>query len=361
MIFDREKQRLRVGGEVLTRARVAELMARGKSAFDEPMWNLLCFLGEWFSDAETVQLHTSGSTGTPKTITARKEAMMESARMTCEALDLKAGDRALLCMNLRYIGAKMVVVRALVAELELVVRVASGHPLKDVTEQIRFTAIVPLQLYNSLQNDKERRRLAAIDKVIVGGGAVDAELERAVRELPNAVYSTYGMTETLSHIALRRLNGRKASLLYTPFAGIGLSLSEEETLVIDAPMLCGRLETNDRVRIHTDGRFEVLGRRDNVINSGGVKIQIEEDEKRLRAVIRVPFALTSVENVRLGQAVVLLVTGDFEEQRMEGCLPKYHLPRYVWRVDRIPETGNGKIDRGACRQLAERLLKGGND
>lgn len=361
MIFEREKQRLRVSGEVLTRERVAELMMRGKSAFDEPIWDLLCFLGEWFSDEKTVQLHTSGSTGTPKIITARKEAMMESARMTCEALGLEAGDRALLCMNLRYIGAKMVVVRALVADLELVVRAASGHPLCDVAEKICFAAIVPLQLYNMLQNDEERRRLAAIDKVIVGGGAVDAELERAVYELPNAVYSTYGMTETLSHIALRRLNGKEASSLYTPFEGIGLSLSEEETLVIDAPMLCGRLETNDRVRIHADGRFEVLGRRDNVFNSGGVKIQIEEDEMLLRTVIRVPFALTSVSDVRLGQAVVLLVAGDFEERKLDGCLPKYHFPHHVWRVGKIPETGNGKIDRKACRQLAERLLKGEND
>lgn len=338
------------------------LLARGRQASDGPMWDVLCFLHEWFSDDPTLVLQTSGSTGVPKKIVVRKDCMMQSARMTCEALALRAGDRALLCMDLRYVGARMMVVRALVADLELVVRAASGHPLADVEEPVDFAAVVPLQLCNSLQDDTERRRLAAIRAVLVGGGAVDGSLCAAVRDFPHGVYSTYGMTETLSHIALRRLNGPSASDCYTPFEGIGLSLSEEGTLVIEAPMLCdGRLVTNDLVRLMPDGRFEVLGRRDNVINSGGVKIQIEQDERLLRSVIGFPFALTSVPDVRLGQKAVLLAAGEFDEEvlrgRMAGCLAPYHLPRDIFRVERIPETGNGKTDRAACRRLALQCVR----
>ena len=159
------------------------------------------FLAEWFSPSPTVRVQTSGSTGVPKRMEVEKARMMRSAVRTCEHLGLRAGHTALLCMDLKYIGAKMVVVRALVAGMRLCVRRPSGHPLADVADPVDFLAVVPMQLYNTLQCAAEAERLARVRCVIVGGGAVDEALQRRLSGMPCRVYSTYGMTETLSHIA----------------------------------------------------------------------------------------------------------------------------------------------------------------
>ena len=169
------------------------------------------------------------------------------------------------------------------------------------------------------------------------------------------------MTETLSHIALRRLNGNSASEHYYPFSSVTLSLSPENTLVIEAPLVCDDiLQTNDIARIYPDGSFIILGRKDNVINSGGIKIQAEEVEKLLRPFILQPFVITSVSDPRLGQAVTLLFEGqlDMEElkNKVQEILPPYERPKYIRMVDLIPQTGNGKINRIECRTLAEKLL-----
>ena len=262
-------------------------------------------------------------------------------------------------MDLKYIGAKMMVVRALVAGLHLWVRRPSGHPLADVEGRVDFLSVVPMQLYHTLEQADERERLSRVRCVIVGGGAVDEALERRLEYLPCRVYSTYGMTETLSHVALRPLNGPEASVGYRPFEGVSLSLSARGTLVIHAPELCSSdLETNDVARLHADGTFTIVGRADNVVNSGGVKIQIEEEERRLKELIDVPFALTSVPDRWLGEALVLLVIRDFPMDdvglfdAMKALLPRYHVPRHILRVAVVPVAGNGKIDRKACRELA---------
>ena len=226
--------------------------------------------------------------------------------------------------------------------------------------------MVPLQVYNTLQVPEEKERLKQTDILIIGGGAVDAGLEADIQSLPGAVYSTYGMTETLSHIALRRLNGPAASEHYHPFSSVHLSLSPENTLVIEAPLVCADiLQTNDIARIHPDGSFSILGRKDNVINSGGIKIQAEEIEKKLRLLIPIPFVITSVPDKRLGQAVVLLLAGQPDIQEMEkgiqAILEPYYRPKHILVADCIPQTGNGKVNRADCRILAQRLLQLLND
>ena len=237
MIFDRKQQRLLLEGKEYTFEDISRLIAGGAEAHSPASWDLYLFLNEWFNDSPVIIVHTSGSTGTPKELIVRKDQMMQSARLTCEFLDLKKGETALLCMNLRYIGAMMVVVRSLVAGLNLIVRPASGHPLADIKEPLRFVAMVPLQVYNTLQVPEEKERLKQTDILIIGGGAIDEALEAEIKHLPTAVYSTYGMTETLSHIALRRLNGTLASEHYYPFSSVKLSLSVENTLIIDAPLV----------------------------------------------------------------------------------------------------------------------------
>lgn len=330
---------------------------------DEALRHVYAFLSEWFSDTSEVEVQTSGSTGVPKRMRVSKRRMMCSACRTCAFLGLKEGDTALLCMDMKYIGAKMMVVRALVAGMRLVVRKPSSAPLADVEEHIDFLSVVPMQLYRCVQDRRQWERLVQVRCVIVGGGAVDEPLCRQLDALPCKVYSTYGMTETLSHIALRRLNGEAASEFYVPMDGIRLSLSVYGTLVIDAPDVCeGRIVTNDVVRLLEDGRFMVVGRMDNVVNSGGVKIQVEEDERVLRRLIPVPFVLTSVPDEYLGEALVLLVRDDLPlheddlRESMKVLLSRYHVPRHIIRIPQIPEAGNGKIDRKACREVAADML-----
>ena len=310
------------------------------------------FLAEWHNDSPTILVHTSGSTGKPKPMLVEKRRMEASARITCQFLGLKESDTALLCMPLDYIAGKMMVVRALERGLRLICVEPSGHPLR-VTQRgqspsIDFAAMVPLQVYNSLQVAAERDRLMQIRHLIIGGGAIDEGLAASLKDFPNAVWSTYGMTETLSHIALRRLNGPDASEWYTPFDSVRLSLSEEDCLVIDAPEVCTTtLVTNDIAAFCPDGTFRILGRKDNVICSGGIKIQAEEVERQLRPHLRESYLITKRPDDKFGEVVVLLTEGSVDEARQvcERILPKYHQPRVYLHVDQIPLTETGKPAR----------------
>lgn len=322
------------------------------------------FLEEWNNSSDKLLVHTSGSTGRPKPLWVEKRRMVASARITCNFLGLEQGDTALLCMPLDYIAGKMMVVRALTCALHLVSVQPSGHPLSDVSlnassvplnTAFTFAAMVPLQVYNSLQVPEERARLMRVKHLIIGGGAIDESLAAELRNFPNAVWSTYGMTETLSHIALRRLNGADASEWYTPFESIQVSLSDDGCLVIDAPEVCSELlVTNDRAELR-NGQFRIIGRKDNVICSGGLKIQIEEVEKRLKPVLTAPFLITKRKDEKFGEAVVLLTEGSEQEavqQVTKANMPKHWLPRYYVHVDHLPLTETGKPARKEAEQLA---------
>ena len=351
------------------------------------------FLKEWRSDSPYVTVHTSGSTGTPKAIEVEKRRMEASARITCSFLGLRPGDTALLCLPLDYIAGKMMVVRAQTCGLRLVSVPLSSHPLHSLEFRVEsgefatavpsaansavanstlytqhstldFAAMVPLQVWNSLQVEEERERLKAIRHLIIGGGAIDDALAQQLKDLPNAVWSTYGMTETLSHIALRRLSGPDATEWYTPFEGVSVSLNADGCLVIDAPAVHdGPLVTNDIAELRpplpsegAGGRlFRILGRKDNVICSGGIKIQAEEVERRLRPHLSAPFCITQCQDPRLGEAVVLLTEQtDAESLRplCEQALPRLWKPRHYVSVDAIPLTATGKIARAEARKIA---------
>lgn len=317
------------------------------------------FLEVWHNDSPFVQVQTSGSTGAPKPMAVEKRRMLASARITCDFLGLKPGDTALLCMPLDYIAGKMMVVRALERSLRLVSVPPSGHPLAHETalsQVFDFAAMVPLQVYNSLQVPAERSRLMQIRQLIIGGGAIDDALAAALKSFPHAVWSTYGMTETLSHIALRRLNGTEASPWYTPFESVSISLNSDGCLVIDAPLVHdGVLVTNDRAEI-SHNRFRILGRKDNVIDSGGIKIQTEEVESKLKQVLTQPFVITKLPDKRFGEAVVLL-TEDTDLKTVETLcrqtLPKFRQPKHYLHVDAIPLTETGKPARKQAEELAK--------
>ena len=326
------------------------------------------FLTEWRSASPTVLVHTSGSTGKPKPLWVEKRRMEASARITCDFLQLHAGDTALLCMSLDYIAGKMMVVRSLVRQLRLIAVEPSGHPLANVDEPLDFAAMVPLQVYNSLQVPEERHRLMQIRHLIIGGGAIDEQMATELKSFPHAVWSTYGMTETLSHIALRRLSGPEASDCYTPFPSVNISQNDDGCLVIDAPTVHdGPLVTNDIVELipsspSSEGcvlsapSFRILGRKDNVICSGGVKIQIEEVERLLRPHLSCPFLITKCKDAKFGEAVVLLTeTTDVEPLRSacEQHLPRFWQPRHYLTVAHLPFTATGKPARSEAQQLAE--------
>ena len=331
------------------------------------------FIEEWYNDSEYVEVKTSGSTGEPKRMMVEKRRMLNSARITCDFLGLKPGDTALLCMSTDYIAGKMMVVRSIERGLKLISVEPSGHPLANnyqlsarlcrlaqpriVNCQLDFAAMVPMQVYNSLQVPEERERLMAIRHLIIGGGAIDDAMEAELRKFPNAVWSTYGMTETLSHIALRRISGPEASEWYIPFPTVKLSTTDEGCLVIDAPEVCAdTLTTNDIVELKHDGRFRVMGRKDNVICSGGIKIQIEEVERELKPYVRVPYIIIKKKKEKFGEIVVLLTEGDTDEARAicEEHLPKYHRPKLYQHIDQIPLTETGKPARQKILELISR-------
>ena len=334
------------------------------------------FLDTWHSPSETLLVHTSGSTGTPKPMLVEKHRMLNSAKITCDFLGLKPGDAALLCMSLDYIAGKMMVVRSIERSLKLISVKPSGHPLSAESlknandaawkQGITFAAMVPMQVYNTLQVPEERERLTHIKHLIIGGGAIDSALEAELRSLSGdiAIWSTYGMTETLSHIALRRINGKEASEWYQPFDSVKVSQTEEGCLVIDAPLVCKQpLVTNDIVEIQpyiynkvcAEGvRFRIKGRKDNVICSGGIKIQIEEVENLLKPHLQKPFMLAKKKDEKFGETAVLL-TEDGDLKKVEATVrrllsdnsKKYWIPREYIHVESLPLTETGKPKR-AC-------------
>ena len=220
-----------------------------------------------------------------------------------------------------------------------------------------------MQVYNSLKVEEERRLLRDIKHLIIGGGAVNSDMAEALRGFPNAVWSTYGMTETLSHIALRRLSGAEASEWYEPFDGVGVTTSADGCLVIDAPAVCAQpLVTNDIAEIAPDGRrFRIRGRRDNVVCSGGLKLQIEEMEARLQPHLNVPYMISKRPDDKFGEAVVLLAVTDDMESVCEVCrkhMPRYEQPRYFLAVSELPMTSTGKPARAEAMKLCAAMTSG---
>jgi len=326
------------------------------------------FLAEWFDSSDKIKVHTSGSTGQPKTIWLDKERMRISARQTCDFLGLKPHDIALLCMPLDYIAGKMMVVRADTCRLHLVSVPPTSRPLEKFAAlsekniHFDFAAMIPMQVVFSLKENDTGRILKSIRHLIIGGGSIDPLLEKELKGFPNAVWSTYGMTETMSHIALRRISGKDASQWYEPFSGVSVALSHDNCLMITAPAILDEtITTNDIAELHPDGRrFRILGRKDNVICSGGIKIQIEEVEDRLRPFFLDGFAITKCPHPVLGECVVLLTSSTDLSHIKQQCadnLPRYWVPKEYVSVKEIPLTPSGKIARREVLDMACSILK----
>jgi O-succinylbenzoic acid--CoA ligase len=315
--------------------------------FDE----LFSFLKQFLSADETFEVHTSGSTGTPKLITIPKKYMRASAQKTVEALQLKKGDKALLCLPLDKIGGIMMLVRWLEADLDLYPESVEANPLKDNGETFDFAAMVPYQVASSINE------IPRVKKLIIGGAPVSAELEQQLMVANTAIYHTYGMTETISHIALRPIADEEANV-YTALPGVYLAVDERHCLTITAPDIgVEALATNDVVELIDGSHFIWKGRFDNVINSGGIKMLPEEIEKKLGD-IGLPYFLFGEPDDKLGQRLVLMVQSE-SIPKLQGFerffkrVSRYEAPKAIYAVPEFVVAGSGKINRKATIDLLQ--------
>ena len=311
---------------------------------------------DWFSDSKTVKVQTSGSTGIPKIFDVEKDRMYHSAKTTCDILDLKKGDIALLCLPVDYISGKMMVVRAIERKLILWIKSPSSKPLADLTEEIDFCAMSPLQVENSLD------KIHFIKNLIIGGAAVSENLKNKITQiLKNSetrpqIYETYGMSETLSHIALKQIYPL-AEEYFKVLDQVEISLDERGCLQIYAPNLNPELlKTNDLVEIKNEKEFRFLGRIDHVINSGGLKIYPEQLESVVKKIITNELVFVGIEDEILGQKLVLVIEGKENEIIRKNLAKlaypsKNHHPKNSIFIEEFPRISNGKIDRRQLHQI----------
>ena len=316
------------------------------------------FCEKWLSGQQEFILKTSGSTGEPKPINLTRFQMEASARLTGKTFDLQQGDKALVCLNVDYIAGIMMLVRGMVLGLKLTIIEPNSNPLENLeNEDFDFAAFVPLQLQNILQHDNQVIILNNMKAIIVGGAAVNEVLEKHIQPLPVPVYSTYGMTETVSHIAIRRLNGENKSDNFQVLEGVTIGIDERNCLNIIADASNNELvQTNDIVEIINEKEFKLIGRFDNIINSGGVKIQLEKVEKIAEKFIQNNrFFAFGINDLALGQKLILVIeTESFSEenqfsllQKLKENLSKYEIPKQIFTINTFSETPTGKIDKKA--------------
>lgn len=309
------------------------------------------FLVEWFSDSEVMIAHTSGSTGTPKEIILTKKNMRKSANMTGKYLHLEKGNSALLVMPVTYIAGKLMLVRAVEIGLKLICMQPTSHiSLNEINSgisqdftSIDFVALTPMQVENSLDF------VSKCQKLIIGGAPLSGKVKQELFAFENEVYETYAMTETITHIAFKQVSNQKnpnAAQIFEAFDEVTISQDERGCLVIDTPYDGLQVITNDIVEIIDSRKFNWIGRADNVINSGGIKLFPEQIENKLKPFIHSDFYITSKVDDLLGQKLILVVEG--EERSLDfssADLTKYQVPKEIIFIPTFSRTESGKIKR----------------
>lgn len=323
---------------------------------------VVSFLEDWFSDSEMVSVQTSGSTGKPKIFEVEKQRMLNSAKMTCDFLKLKKGNSALLCLPVEYISGKMMLVRSIERGLKLSIVNPTSAPMEFFDEEIDFCAMSPLQVENSLD------KIHLIKNLIIGGAQVSSTLkEKLTQKCKNSnaqtkIYETYGMSETLSHIALKHIYPI-AEDYFTVLKDVEIALDERGCLVISAPKLNPQLlKTNDLVELkdldfpESDKRqFKFLGRFDNVINSAGLKIFPEQLEHFMKQKLSNEIVFLGLQDETYGQKLVAIIESNESDELKSQLSPilselaetftKNHLPKQIIYLEKIPRLPNGKINR----------------
>jgi len=304
------------------------------------------FLSDWLDETATVEVKTSGSTGVPKIILLKKQQMINSALATGKYFSLTSGKSALLCLSADYIAGKMMLVRAMILGLALDYVEPSSSPLNESNGSYDFAAMVPLQLENSL------KKIEQIKTLIVGGAPMSTTLKAQVQDSATAVFETYGMTETITHVAVRNVNSNTMKKTFSALLNVTFSIDGRDCLIVDAPDVNDiTVITNDIVRLISETEFEWLGRYDNVINSGGVKLIPEQIENKLASQLANRFFVAGLPDEKLGQKLVLIVEGKIDSYELEKALGEntnlttYEVPKNIYQLQKFVETATGKIRR----------------
>ena len=304
------------------------------------------FIHEWNNSNDYILTKTSGSTGNPKTIKIPKSKMIDSALMTGNFLGIKEGETALLCLSPKTIAGKMMLVRAITLKLKLTVTDINSNPFSNLDEKFDLIAIVPLQLSNILKDAS--KKLQKCKNILIGGAAVSSDVIENLKNKNLTVYQTYGMTETISHVAMRKI-GQITDDSYTAIGSNYFSI-EDNCLVIHSKLLDNHpLKTNDIVELIDDKHFKWQGRADFVINSGGIKIQPEIVEAKLSTFIRYPYFICGVQDLILGQKVVLCIenTREIKLNKTEilKVISNYEFPKEIYVFKEFIRTDSNKINR----------------
>jgi len=314
--------------------------------------DLNSFLTFWFDYNDFITVKTSGSTGKSTMIQLKKEFMVNSAIATGDYFDLPQKTKALLCLSPNYIAGKMMLVRAMVLGWDLDMVEPDTNPLDKTTEYYDFCAMVPLQLGSSLTE------LHRVKKLIVGGAPISQDLKNKLQNVSTAIFATYGMTETITHIAVKKLNhlenlGSKGKSYYNTLPNIQISKDDRGCLVVLAPKLSEtKIVTNDLVELLSAKEFEWLGRYDTVINSGGIKLIPEQIEEKLAQIIPQRFFVAGLPDEMLGEKLVLIIEGEDKNlnnvqskiSQLQSLL-KYENPKEIYFTEEFVETETKKIQR----------------
>jgi o-succinylbenzoate---CoA ligase len=320
----------------------------------------LSFIKQWLSGTKIFPVKTSGSTGIPKTLDITREQMMHSAGSTKKALDLTENDIALVCLPTQFIAGKMMLVRAFVGQMKIVAVDPSSNPLHLNVQPFDFIALVPLQLQNILASEN-RNQLDYIKAILIGGAALDKSQLKTVATIKSPVFATYGMTETVSHIALQKLSEQPIENYFTTLPGIYIDTDDRGCLVISASYLHEKIYTNDLVILHSDKTFSWIGRWDNVINTGGIKVSTEKVEREIQQIMEIlnvnqKFLVSSIPDRILGEKIVLIIEGKPHENwgkiltQYRQSFSKYEVPREIFTLKNFIYTKSEKIDRKATLQ-----------
>lgn len=326
----------------------------------------------WLSGQLSFNMQTSGSTGIPKTIVVTRNQLRSSAAMTGRALNLGAGTRALVCLNIEYIAGIMMLIRGLELGWELTIIEPAANPLARFygEESFDFAALVPIQIASCLNEESTQGSVNRLGKILLGGAPVSISLLKQIQKLSIPVYQSYGMTETVSHIALRRLNGKDQGECYQILPGVTAGLDERGCLYVSGEMTNGaKIQTNDLVEMNDNKGFIWLGRIDNVINSGGVKIILDQVDDQIASLFDAlqyhqPYFTWYEDDERLGQKLVLFIEGEHDEQvatkllnEIRNQFSAYQTPKHVYFVNRFVKTPTDKTDK---RRTAAMLFKNFN-
>ncbi|PWJ59039.1 O-succinylbenzoic acid--CoA ligase [Dyadobacter jejuensis] len=345
-----------------------QAIQNGIAPAEGPFNEAYVFLKNWLNGQQEFYLKTSGSTGIPKQIVLTRNQLTASALATGEALQLGAGSRVLVCLNTGYIAGMMMLVRAMVLDWELTIVPPAANPFITLPESevFDFTAMVPLQLEAILTDPRTPQALDRVALLLLGGGPVSPSLQQKISRTPIRVYQSYGMTETVSHIALKRLNPA-LDPYYTILPGISIGTDSRGCIHITGEVTAGQLvQCNDLVRIIDDRHFEWIGRADNVINSGGVKIVLDQVDQKIalwlaRQGLEWPFFTWYESDERLGQKLVLFLNLDGQKpsrnwilSQLKPLLSNYESPKEIYFTGVFQKTATDKIDK---KKTAESFFK----